>query len=147
MRHLAIALLLCSCDRRAPITSCTDDLAGVYEVETTATEQHPTRWHLLDHRRSLEAYPMFDDTAGTTGEVAPRAIDLRRAAAGLAGEVTRRYMQGSRRCDAKTPVRVTACSDDTLQLVLGDPQPPLTYDPCAWGQPAPTRRERWRRVR
>ena len=146
MRRLAL-LLLVACEPRAPIASCTDDLAGVYEVETTATERSQARWHLLDHRRGLEAYPLFDDTAGMTGEVAPRVIDLRRAGDGLAGEVTRRYMQGSRRCDAKTAVRVTACKDDRLGLVLGDPLAPIAYEPCAWGRDAPTRVERWRRVR
>lgn len=146
MRRLAL-LLLVACEPRAPIASCTDDLAGVYEAETTATERTPTRWHLLDHRRTLEAYPGFDDTAGTTGEVAPRVLDLHRVGDELAGAVTRRYMAGARRCDAKAAVRVTACKDDRLELVLGDPVPPIAYEPCAWGQPAPTRVERWRRVR
>jgi hypothetical protein len=146
--RLAIALLLCSCDRRAPIATCTDDLAGVYEVETTATEQTPTRWHLLDHRRSLEAYPMFADVETVPGlEVAPRVMDLRRTPDALVGEVTRRYLQGSARCDAKATARVTSCKDDTLEIVLADPQPPIAFAPCAYGQPGSSRRERWRRVR
>ena len=146
--RLAIALLLCSCDRRPPIAACSDELAGIYEVETTATEETPTRWSVLDHRRSLEAYPLFPDVVEVAGlEVAPRVIDLRRVEGGLAGEVTRRFMQGAQRCDAKASARVTACKDDTLEIVLADPQPPLRFDPCAWGQPASSRRERWRRVR
>ncbi|MDQ3334060.1 MAG: hypothetical protein M4D80_02785 [Myxococcota bacterium] len=145
--RLAIALLLCSCDRREPVASCTDDLAGVYEVETTATEEHPTRWNILDNRRGLEAYPMFDDVAQGSGESAPRVIDLRRTGDALVGEVTRRFMQGPLRCDAKATARVTACKDDMLEIVLADPQPPLTFDPCAYGQSASSRRERWRRVK
>lgn len=145
--RLAIALLLCSCDRRAPVATCTDDLAGVYEVETTATEEVPTRWHLLDHRRSLEAYPLFADVISVPGlEVAPRVIDLRRTPDALVGEVTRRFMQGALRCDAKATAHVTSCANDTLEIVLADPQPPLQFAPCAWGQPASSRRERWRRV-
>ena len=146
--RLAIALLLCSCGRRAPIASCTDDLAGVYEVETTATEETPTRWNLLDHRRSLEAYPMFADVMTVAGlEIAPRVIDLRRTGDGLAGEVTRRFMQGPLRCDAKATAHVTSCKDDTLEIVLADPVQPIAFDPCTFGQSAPSRRERWRRIR
>jgi hypothetical protein len=42
---------------------------------------------------------------------------------------------------------VTSCKDDTLEIVLGDPVPPISFAPCAWGQNAPSRRERWRRVK
>ena len=150
---VALATACTSCDRREPITACTDDLAGVYEVETTATEREPTRWHVLDHRRSIEAYPLFDDTAGaaaptgpTDVAVAPRVIELARAADALAGSVSRRYMQGARRCDAKATARLTACSGDTLELVLGEPVPPIAFEPCTWGQAGASRRERWRRV-
>ena len=145
-----VVLVVCACNQGAqPIARCTDDLAGVYEVETTATEEAPTRWHVLDNRRSLEAYPMFDDTTDTVPgvELAPRVIDLHRTPEELGGEVTRRYMQGSRRCDAKARAQVTACRDDRLEIVLADPVPPINFDPCTWGQAAPSRRERWRRVR
>jgi hypothetical protein len=149
MRLAILLALIASCDRRIPIERCTDDLAGVYEVETTATEQTPTRWNVLDNRKSLEAYPMFDDTLVVPGlETAPRAIDLRRISeTALAGEVTRRFMQGALRCDAKATAHVTACKDDTLEIVLADPVQPLAFEPCAYGQSAPSRRERWRRVR
>ena len=138
--RLALALLVCSCDRTEPIAQCTDDLAGVYEVEGTAQ-----RWHMLDNRRGLEGYPLFAD--GGSGETAPRAIDLRRTGDALVGEVTRRFMQGKLRCDAKASARVTSCAADTLEIVLADPLPPLQFEPCTWGQSAPSRRERWRRVR
>lgn len=147
--RLAIAtLLLCSCDRTEPIARCSDDLAGVYEVETTATEQTPTRWHLLDNRRTLEAYPLFDDSLAIAGlETAPRVLDLRRDGDALAGELSRRFMHGPLRCDAKATAKVTACAGETLEIVLGDPVQPLAFDPCAYGQSAPSRRERWRRVK
>ena len=139
--RLAIALLLCSCDRTEPIARCTDDLAGVYEVEGTAA-----RWSVIDNRRSIEAYAAFPDAG--SGETAPRAIDLRRVGDdALVGEVTRRFMQGKLRCDAKANARVTSCANDMLEIVLADPQPPLQFEPCTWGQSAPSRRERWRRVR
>jgi hypothetical protein len=101
------------------------------------------RWSVLDNRRSVEVYPLFAD--GGSGETAPRAIDLRRTGDALVGEVTRRFMQGALRCDAKASARVTSCANNTLEIVLADPQPPLTFDPCAWGQSAPSRRERWHR--
>ena len=149
MRCCWIALLLCSCDRRVAIERCTDELAGVYEVETTASEQEPTRWSVLDSRRGLEVYPLFDDSIVVAGlEIAPRVIDLSRINdEALAGEVTRRYLKGSQRCDAKASARVTSCKDNTLEIVLGDPVPPVSFEPCTWGQAAPTRRERWRRVK
>jgi hypothetical protein len=141
--RLAIVLaLIASCDRRAPVERCTDDLAGVYEIDGR-------RWNVLDNRRGLEVYPMFDDTLAVAGlETAPRALDLRRISDdALAGEVTRRFMQGALRCDAKATAYVTSCKDDTLEIVLADPVQPLAFDPCAYGQSAPSRRERWRRVR
>lgn len=144
MRLAALALLACSCDRSAPIASCTDDLAGLYDADGR-------RWAVLDHRRGLEIYPTFDDTPAAPPpglEIAPRVIDLRRTDDGLlAGEVTRRYLQGALRCDARAAARVTACRGDLLELVLADPVPPLAFEPCTWGQRAPSRRERWRRVK
>jgi hypothetical protein len=140
MRAALIALLLCSCDRRAPIGSCTDDLGGTYVADDGRT------WNLLDNRRTLEAYPQFDDVPRDPGlEVAPRVIDLRRAGDQLIGEVTRRYMQGALRCDAKAAARVTSCKEDTIEIVLSDPPPPIGFGPCQFGTSAPSRRERWRR--
>jgi hypothetical protein len=138
--RLALVLLACSCDRRAPITSCTDDLAGTYVSADGQT------WSVLDGRRALEVYPMFDDAPRMTGlEVAPRVIDLRRTGDAFIGEVTRRYLQGAARCDAKAAARVTSCKDDTLEIVLSDPPPPVAFGPCQWGTAASSHRERWRR--
>lgn len=139
MRVVA-AVVLFGCSRTQPITSCTDDLHGVY----ASGDQ---RWDILDERRSLEAYPLFDDAADPPAgvEIAPRVIDLRRTETALVGEVTRRYMQGALRCDAKATARVTACKGDTLEIVLADPQPPIEFSPCRWGQAASSRREIWRR--
>jgi hypothetical protein len=159
MRGLALAALsLCACDRRAPITACSDDLRGVYAVlpapGVPGATQHPdaaVRWMVLDNRRSLEVYPLFDDTVEPAPglapglEIAPRYFDLHRTPDGLVGEVRRRYLRGSERCDARAPARILACTSDTLELELADPTPPIGFAPCAWGQPAPTRRERWRR--
>ena len=148
--RFALLAALASCGARSePIARCTDELAGVYEVETTATEQTPARWHVLDNRRSLEAYPMFDDALAVAGlETAPRVIDLRRTDGdALVGEVTRRFMQGALRCDAKASAKVVACKDDMLEIVLADPVPPISFEPCAWGQSASSRRERWHRMK
>jgi hypothetical protein len=141
MRALALAALAVAgaCDRTEPIASCTDDLRGVYAVTGA-------RWMVLDHRTTLEAYPLFDDAAGRRAdgvEIAPRVLDLRRDGRTLAGSVRRRYLRGTDVCTARAPARVTRCAGDTLELVLGDPLPPLGFSPCAWPSPAPTRRERW----
>jgi hypothetical protein len=135
-RAVALALLV-ACDRRAPIASCGEDLRGVY----AAGDQ---RWMMLDTGDTLEAYPLFPDAPATPGlEVAPRVIDLTRTPDGLAGFVRRRYMQGTARCEAKVPVRVTACAADALELVVADPTPPLAFEPCSWPRREPSRVERW----
>lgn len=134
---LALAVVAGACDRRAPIAACTDDLRGAY----TAGDQH---WMILDNRATLEAYPLFPDAPTAAGfEVAPRVIDLSRKAGELAGTVHRRYLRGTARCEATAPIHVTACAGDALELVLADPQPPLTVEPCTWPRPAPSRVERW----
>jgi hypothetical protein len=139
---LALGLGLGACDRRAPIAACSDDLRGVYAPEG-ASER---RWMILDNGDTLEAYPLFDDSAPATGlEVAPRVIDLSRTGGGITGNVRRRYLRGVERCDARVPVRVTACADDGLELVLADPEPPIATAPCAWPRPGGSRVERWRR--
>jgi hypothetical protein len=165
---LAGVIFFGACDRRAPIASCDDDLRGVYRADDAGGE----RWMVLDHRATLEAYPLFPDTAASPEpeiappiapeiaprlalEIAPRVIDLARPSGGAAGgsaasaqldgTVRRRYLQRAARCDAQAPVRVTRCADDTLELVLTDPQPPLGFAPCTWPRAAASRVERWRR--
>jgi hypothetical protein len=134
---VAVALAAAACGRHH-ITSCDDDLGGVY------ADDDDRRWMILDDGASLEGYPLFDDFHGGSGlEVAPRALDLYRPK--LVGEVRRRYTRypGGDACTTRAPVRVTACADDELELVLGDPAPPVRFAPCA--QPvADSRAERWR---
>jgi hypothetical protein len=135
MKWLVIAATLMSCDRKPPLQSCNEPLHGVWRTATGA------RWMVLDRGATLEAFPLFDD--GVAGG-APRAMDLKRAHK-LAGEVVRRYMQGGASCESRAAARITSCRGSELELVLADPQPPLSYEPCAWGQPAPSRVERWHR--
>ncbi|MBA3396051.1 MAG: hypothetical protein H0T89_25705 [Deltaproteobacteria bacterium] len=140
-----------ACDRAAPLASCTDDLRGVYVVDPgTATEApgDERRWMLLDHRVTLEAYPLFDDRDRAVPglEIAPRVLDLRREGESLAGEMRRRYLRGADRCEARTAVRITSCRGTTLELVLADPVAPTGFQPCTWGTPATSRRERWSRI-
>ncbi len=132
---LAMAVSL-GCDRRTEITSCDDDLHGVWVTDSGA------RWSLLDRGKTLEAFPLFDDTAAGSG--APRVIDLERKDK-LAGEVKRRFMQGATECIATAPIRIAKCKANTLQVVVADPQPPLSLSPCTWGRPADSRVEHWRR--
>ncbi|HEX3764981.1 MAG TPA: hypothetical protein VHW23_40075 [Kofleriaceae bacterium] len=145
---LVVATVACS--RRAPLTSCADNLRGVY---TTAPGTGPgtgadggERWMILDSGTTLEAYPLFPDVDGPRElEIAPRRIDLTRAASALAGTVHRRYMRRADLCDAQLPVHVTRCAGDTLELVLADPAPPLGFAPCSWPGPAPSHLVRWQR--
>ena len=72
---LAAAMVAAGCHRSAAISSCDDDLRGVY---VSGSE----RWMLLDNGPTLEAYPLLPDGAVTEDLVAaPRLIDLSRATA------------------------------------------------------------------
>jgi hypothetical protein len=127
--------LLAGCDRRQAVTSCDDNLRGVWVTETGA------RWSLLDQGATLEAFPLFDDALPAAGG-APRVIDLARTDK-LAGEVQRRFTHGPHHCVAKAPIRVAKCEAGSLQVVSTDPQPPLQFSPCAWGRPVESRVDRW----
>jgi hypothetical protein len=132
----AVISLHGACARRAPVTSCDDDLHGVWIGGGGA------RWMMLDNSATLEAYPMFDDSVPGG---APRVIDLRRGEK-LQGNVKRRFMAGPTVCEATAPIRIAKCKADGLQIVVADPQPPLALAPeCRWPSPAPSRVEHWRR--
>jgi hypothetical protein len=124
-----------ACQRRAPFASCDENLHGVYVTPAGA------RWMLLDNGPTLELYPLFDDLVV---EGAPRLIDIARGEK-LQGHVKRRYMRRALACEGRAPATITACKDDTLQFVIGEVASPLSYEPCAWPQQAPTRVELWRR--
>jgi hypothetical protein len=136
-RGLAAMMVIAAsaCDRRAPVASCDDSLHGVWITP------RGERWMMLDSGATLEGYPLFDDAVP---DGAPRVIDLARGDK-LAGEVKRRYMRRADACLARAPIRVTACGDDQLELVLADPPVPLRLSPCAWSMTAASRVERWRR--
>jgi hypothetical protein len=142
---LAALIVLAACGGGAPIASCDDDLRGVYAAGDR-------RWMVIDRGATLEAYPLFPDGDGPPElpalVAAPRVIDLARGGADgapLTGVLRRRYMRRAERCDAQLPVQVTRCAGDTLEIVLADPAPPISFAPCAWTQPGPSRVERWRR--
>jgi hypothetical protein len=149
----AASAVCAACDRAPRITSCDDDLRGVYVAGTQ-------RWMILDNGAALEAYPLFPDGAVTRELVtAPRVIDLERAAAAPAapdearpsmgstirGTLHQRFMQGAARCDAHVPVHVTRCDSETLELVMSDPSPPIGFTPCEWPRPGASRVVRLRR--
>ena len=156
VRAALAALVLAACARRAPVTSCDDDLHGMWVAPAGQAEPDPlhlgpagARWMMLDNGATLEAYPMFDDAvppAGTPPDLvlAPRVLDLARTPT-LTGELKRRVMRRADTCDARAPVQITRCADDTLELVLVDPPLPLTLAPCSYPAPAPARVERWHR--
>jgi hypothetical protein len=134
----AALLLLAACGRPA-ITSCEQDIGGVYVFEGA-------RWILVDRGATLEAFPLFPDVPVVAEtEVAPRVIDLDRTPAGVAGHVKRRYMRGAKACIGKAPARVTACRSESIDIVLSDPVPPLEVAPCTFPRHDGNRRERWLR--
>ncbi|MGN6108757.1 MAG: hypothetical protein ACTHU0_26870 [Kofleriaceae bacterium] len=141
---LAVGALLVGCSERRPaLRSCDDDLRGTYVVDGR-------RWMVLDHRDTLEAYPLFDDVAGAPGradglEVAPRSLDLARGPGGLDGAMRRRYLRGTTECTARAPAHVVSCTGDTVEIVRADPVPPTGFAPCTWPRLDSSRRERWRR--
>jgi hypothetical protein len=135
LRALVVVAALCGCDRRPAVTSCDDDLRGVWIADGGA------RWSLLDHGATVELFPLFDDAVPGG---APRVIDLERKDK-LAGSVERRFMQRGDECVAKAPIRIAKCKASTLQVIVQDPQPPIGFSPCAWGKPAESRVEHWHR--
>jgi hypothetical protein len=133
----AALVLLASCGGPEPLASCTDDLGGAWRSESGE------RWMILDSRRTLEAFPLFDDTKlpGVTHEIGARAIDLARQR----GQVSRRFTSAGTSCVEKAPAHLVSCAGDKLELVLADPSPPISYATCASGSPPPSHRERWTR--
>lgn len=106
---------------------------------------------ILDNRDTLEAYPLFADTADTTGApplerdevLAPRTIDLRRDASKLTGEVRRRVMRRADTCDARGDVVIRTCAADALDLDVADAPLPAKLAPCVWPAPRSPHREHW----
>lgn len=134
MKLVGLALAS-ACSRTPPtIASCADSIEGVWRGPEG-------EWHVLDRGGSIEAYPLFADA-----KPAPRVLDLRRAKT-LTGELRRRYMQGDQACVATVPVRMLACSTQTLELTLADPSEPISYAPCAFStRTNPSRKETWTRM-
>ncbi len=127
------------CSKHATIASCNDELGGVWRDGSGAP------WMMLDDDATLEAYPMFADSIGSDVLGAPRVIDLTRAGERLDGTVHRRFERRADHCDARAPIHVTACKDDTLEIVIADPAPPIDVAPCRWSVTPPSRVERWHR--
>ena len=120
-----LLLALSACDHHS-ITSCRDDLQGVYA--TPAGE----RWMLLDEGTQLEGYPMFDDARGSA---APRFVDVKRGAR-LDGTMARRFGDA---CTGKGPFHIVACRDDALDVVYAVPASCVAA--------LPSRAEHWRLLR
>ena len=130
---------LLACSPHPRVTSCADDLTGVWVAPGSQ------RWMFLDHGSSIEAFPIFADNAGSGDVVgAPRVIDLHRAPAGLEGQIKRRFGRRGDFCDAHAAMQVTACGDE-LDVTVSDPPTPLALAPCQWPAPAASRTERWHR--
>jgi hypothetical protein len=124
----ALVVALCACHAQH-VETCADDLSGAW------VGSDGRRWIVNDN---LEVYPGFSDSP------APRVIDLVREGAGLSGTLQKRYEQRTEQCVAHLPVRVTACKDDALELVITEPAPPLSFAECTWPSLA-SHVERWRK--
>jgi hypothetical protein len=140
---LVVAMCCVACDHRAHVTSCQADLHGVWIAPGNA------RWMILDQGPDwLEVYPLFPDGDSARPEIvvaAPRVIDLHPDGTGLAGTIAKRYMQRADSCEARVPVQVTSCADDTLEVALPDVHAPLSFAPCVWPPPSPRHVEHWHR--
>jgi hypothetical protein len=145
IRAALLVASLAACDHRATVTACDDVLTGAYATDDPTAP----RWMILDHGRTLEAYPLTADAAPDPAHpdlvVAPRHLELRRDGATVSGELRRRYTRGATSCEARAPLRLIACGHDTLEVERGAVVAPLTVAGCAWPPPATPRRERWRR--
>ncbi len=119
-----LLLVLAACGHGSSITTCADDLHGVY---VTPGGQ---RWMVLDNRETLEVYPMFDDGSGSA---APRLVDLARTDK-LEGTMQRRYGDA---CTGRAPFHVIACKGDGLDVVYAEP--------ASCTEALPSRAEHWRR--
>jgi hypothetical protein len=97
----------------------------------------------LDHGETVEAFPMFPDSAGGGDLVgAPRVIDLTRTPVGLDGEIRRRFELRGAACDARAPVHIGACGD-ALEVTMAELPSPVEMMPCRWGVAPEPRTERW----
>jgi hypothetical protein len=134
LRAIIAAAIAVGC-RRDPVTSCADDLGGMWESGSQA-------WHLLDDGRAVEIDPLFADAPPGA---APRVADLVREGDGLAGTLHRMYVDRDTVCDARVPIRIAACRAGELEVVVSDPAPPIAFAPCTWPRPAASRVERWHR--
>jgi hypothetical protein len=128
---LLVALALLSACQREVVTSCNDDLHGVWVSPAG-------RWMFLDNGATVEAYPLFD--MGTP----PPVIDLKRGEH-FQGDVKRRFMQGGAECVGTAPIRIAKCKANTLNIVISEVSPPLAFSPCQWPKPNESRLEHWQR--
>jgi hypothetical protein len=99
----------------------------------------------LDHGKTVEAFPVFADGAGS-GDLlgAPRVIDLTRTATGLEGVVHRRFEQRGEVCDARGSLLIGGCGD-ALDVTMAELPSPIEMKPCRWGAAPVPRTERWPR--
>jgi hypothetical protein len=143
VRRLALVALLGLLGCHDQITTCTDDLHGVWRAPDGA------HWMIVDEGPVLEGYPLFvDSPQGSDHELvaAPRALDLTRVKLGLTGSFVRRYERHSSNCEAHSSVHIESCHDDTLELVTGELPQPIAVAPCRWTVAAPSHIERWQRL-
>lgn len=132
----------CGTSPAASSQECAAPLSGVWQSE--GSQQ---RWALLERRNTVEAYPLFDDTAGAgdpSRVVSPRRVTAVRGKTALVGRVERWVMRGVQTCSLREPVRLE-CHGGTLRFELPQLSPPTDLVTCQSPPFAPMP-QRWRRA-
>lgn len=118
------------CSSKAAVTSCADDLTGVWLADARALSGERMRFHFLDSGASIVILPMFDDSVPPaesadgaahhkrTAEVAyaPASFDIRRRGKGLVGTRSFRASKAGVVCRITRPAAIRGCERDTLEL-------------------------------
>lgn len=132
-----------ACGSSSPAASppdCAAPLTGVWQPEGS-----PHRWAVLERGAALEAYPIFDDTAGAgDAVVSPRRVIAVRGKTAFLGRVERWVMREARSCSLRAPVRIE-CRPGGLRFELPELLPPSDFVTCQ-SPPSAASPQRWRRA-
>ncbi|HUH03552.1 MAG TPA: hypothetical protein VML75_16260 [Kofleriaceae bacterium] len=119
---MAAAIAALAACRPAPIESCRDPLAGVWQD----TAEPAQRYHLVASAGGYEMYPLFDTAAPTDGTpkadspivYAPIVFDFQPDGDGYRGSRTQRITHGPLSCAPRTPARIERCGGESIVIAL-----------------------------
>lgn len=114
---------LVACSSEPQVSSCRDSLSGVWLGNELSPGGERLRFHVLDHGKHVEIYPMFDDSYGPDGQktgsdavYTPAVLHLDRIGQTLVGKRTYHAMYRDKVCAFSHEAAIRACRDDNLQL-------------------------------